>query len=53
MDYIGNKLDQGPMVAVVFRAAVYPVFRCLFFIAQSWRNIRCDNNQDTPNVYIG
>ena len=21
--------------------------------AQFWRNIRCDNNQDTPNVYIG
>jgi hypothetical protein len=33
MDYIGNKLNQGPMVGVVFRASGYPVFHCLFCIA--------------------
>jgi len=34
MDYIGNKLDQGRMVGVVFRASGPLMFRCLFFIAQ-------------------
>ena len=30
MEYIGNRLDQGPMVGVVFRATGQPMFRCLF-----------------------
>ncbi len=30
MESIGNRLDQGPMVGVVFRASGPPIFRCLF-----------------------
>jgi len=40
MDYIGNKLDQGPMVGVAFRASGPPIFRCLF-CGISWPMLCC------------
>jgi hypothetical protein len=40
MEYIGNRLDQGPMVGVVFRASGPPIFRCLF-CGISWPMLCC------------
>ena len=51
MDYIGNKLDQGPMVGVVFRAAGFPVFQCLFALP-NFDAIFAALTMGTPIVYI-